>query len=66
METTTGEILLVIGLLLLFFSGLCGLSLFVRVVVGSKEKSDGSGIGTLWGLFPIALAVGIILIMVTG
>lgn len=60
------EILRLVGMILLLLGGASGVALFVMAVSGKQKFSEKAGTGTLWGLFIIALLVGIILIAATG
>jgi len=56
------DILRIFGILSLIAGGIAGTALFFRAVAGKKESSEGPGMGTLWGLFIILTALGIILV----
>jgi hypothetical protein len=60
------EILFCFGILSLIGGVISGAALFFRAVAGKKESAEGPGMGTLWGLFIILTALGIILVASTG
>jgi len=57
-------ILLVVGLALLALGGISGGALFARAVKISDRFGDETNVGTLWGLFFLGLAAGLLMIWI--
>lgn len=57
-------ILLIVGLALLALGGISGGALFARAVKISDRFGDETNVGTLWGLFFLGLAAGLLMIWI--
>lgn len=57
------QVVYLIALMLLGLGGVAGIALFFRAL-GGQGKDTPWGIGTLWGLFIVCVAGGLILIFV--
>ena len=57
-------ILLIVGLGLLALGGISGGALFARAVKISDRFGDETNVGTLWGLFFLGLAAGLLMIWI--
>lgn len=62
--TVFDTILLIVGLALLALGGISGGALFARAVKISDRFGDETNIGTLWGLFFLGLAAGLLMIWI--
>lgn len=55
-------VVLVVGLGLLILGGVSGYALFARALKISDKFGDETNVGTLWGLFLLGLAAGLVLL----
>jgi hypothetical protein len=60
--TTFDVIVLVVGCGLLLLGAVSGYALFARALKISDRFGDETNVGTLWGLFLLGLAAGLLLI----
>lgn len=57
-------ILLIVGFALLLLGAGSGIALFARAIKLSDKFGDETNIGTLWGLFFLGLAAGLLMIWI--
>ncbi|TLU65315.1 hypothetical protein FE810_08480 [Thalassotalea litorea] len=54
-------IVLVVGVCLLLLGGFSGIAIFIRALKISDKFGDETNVGSLWGLFMLGIAAGLLL-----